>query len=263
MITGDLKSKIDAIWNDFWSGGISNPLEVMDQLTYLLFIKGLDEAQTKAENKANRTGKPIENPVFPKGDFTPSDGVAARPYADLRWSHFKSRPAAEMFEVVDRYVFPFIQQRAANTSHGGHLKDARLTIGKPALLQKAVDGLDALPMDDRDTKGDVYEYMLSKIASAGQNGQFRTPRHIIQLMVEMTAPTPSDTICDPASGTCGFLVAAAEYVQDHHPNLFNSAAQRRHFHEEMFNGYDFDSTMLRIGSMNMELHGVGEPDIAY
>ncbi|QXC60782.1 type I restriction-modification system subunit M [Aquihabitans sp. G128] len=262
MITGELKSKIDAVWNDFWSGGISNPLEVMDQLTYLLFIKGLDEAQTRAENKANRLKLPIENPIFPDGGYTPDGLSEGRPYDDLRWSRFRSLPAAEMHALVDRYVFPFIQSRAAG-SHGRHMRDARLTISKPALLQKAVDGLDAIPMEDRDTKGDVYEYMLSKIASAGQNGQFRTPRHIIQLMVEMTAPTPGDVIVDPASGTCGFLVAAAEYVSDHHPGVLTDPATAKHFHEAMFNGYDFDSTMLRIGSMNMQLHGVQNPDIRY
>jgi type I restriction enzyme M protein len=143
------------------------------------------------------------------------------------------------------------------------MKDARFTIPTPALLAKVVDMLDHVPMDDRDTKGDLYEYMLGKIASAGQNGQFRTPRHIIQLMVALTAPTPKDVICDPASGTCGFLVAAGEHLRDKHPELFNDAAARAHFHTGMFNGYDFDNTMLRIGSMNMALHGVENPDIRY
>jgi type I restriction enzyme M protein len=208
MITGELKSKIDAIWNGFWSGGISNPLEVIEQLTYLLFIKGLDEAQTRVERKANRTGQPIDNPIFPAGDFRPDGATKPRSYGDLRWSRFKNLAPADMYEVVDRYVFPFMQDRADHSTHGKHMKGARLTIPTPGLLAKAVDGIDAVPMDDRDTKGDVYEYMLAKIATAGQNGQFRTPRHIIQLMVAMTAPTPDDTICDPAAGTCGFLVAA-------------------------------------------------------
>lgn len=263
MITGELKSKIDAIWNDFWSGGISNPLEVMEQLTYLLFIKGLDEAQTRAERKANRTGQPIVDPIFPAGEFRPDDATKARPYEDLRWSRFKNLAPADMFELVDKYVFPFMQARAANSTHGKHMRGARLTIPTPGLLAKAVDGIDAVPMDDRDTKGDVYEYMLSKIASAGQNGQFRTPRHIIQLMVAMTAPTPDDTICDPAAGTCGFLVAAGEHIRDHHPSALTDPATAKHFHERMFHGYDFDNTMLRIGSMNMQLHGVDNPAITY
>ena len=263
MITGELKLKIDAVWNDFWSGGISNPLEVMEQLTYLLFIKGLDEQQTLAERKANRTSQPIENPIFPEREFKPDDATIGRPYGDLRWDRFRHLPAQDMYDLVDKYVFPFMQERAANSSHAKHMKGARLTIPTPALLLKAVDGLDGIPMEDRDTKGDVYEYMLSKIASAGQNGQFRTPRHIIQLMVEMTAPTPSDIICDPASGTCGFLVAASEYIRHEHPTALTDAASLRHFQNDMFNGYDFDNTMLRIGSMNMQLHGVQNPNISY
>ncbi|MBP6488730.1 MAG: SAM-dependent DNA methyltransferase [Ilumatobacteraceae bacterium] len=263
MITGELKSRIDAVWNDFWSGGISNPLEVMEQLTYLLFIKGLDEQQTRAENQAQRTGKPIIDPLFPAGTFKPDDNTVGRPYDDLRWTRFKNLAAQDMYEVVDRYVFPFMQARAADSTHATHMKGARLTIPTPALLLKAVDGLDAIPMQDRDTKGDVYEYMLSKIASAGQNGQFRTPRHIIQLMVEMTAPTPSDTICDPASGTCGFLVAAGEYIRTNHEAALLDPVQSKHFHEGMFHGYDFDNTMLRIGSMNLQLHGVQNPQIVY
>lgn len=263
VITGALKTRIDAIWNDFWSGGISNPLEVMEQLTLLLFIRGLDEAQTKAERKANRLGQPIASPIFPEGRFIPDDTTPGRPYEDLRWDRFKHFSAGEMFEVVDRYVFPFIQHRAATSTHGKHMKGARFTIPTPALLQKAVDGLNGIPMEDRDTKGDVYEYMLSKIASAGQNGQFRTTRHIIRLMVEMTAPTPGDTICDPAAGTCGFLVAASEYLRDNHADLFSDADLANHFHRNAFNGFDFDGTMLRIGSMNLQLHGVDNPNVAY
>ena len=264
MITGELKSKIDAVWNDFWSGGISNPLEVMDQLTYLLFIKALDERQTLAENKANRTGEPIEEVIFPKGElFHPEGRARGRPYGDLRWSKFKNMAPTEMYEVINEYVFPFLEERAEKSTHAKHMKDARLSISTAGLLQKAVDGLDAIPMADRDTKGDVYEYMLSKIATAGQNGQFRTPRHIIQLMVEMVAPQPEDTICDPASGTCGFLVAAGEYVRNNHPTALTDEAQAKHFHNKMFSGYDFDNTMLRIGSMNMQLHGVQNPDVSY
>jgi type I restriction enzyme M protein len=264
MVTGELKTKIDAVWNDFWSGGISNPLEVMEQLTSLLFIKGLDEQQTLREHKATRTGLPIEDPIFPDGEvFTPKGMAAGRPYSDLRWSHFKNASAQEMYETVSNYVFPFLQARAANSSHARHMKDARLTIPTPGLLQKAVDGLDAIPMQDRDTKGDVYEYMLSKIATAGQNGQFRTPRHIIRLMVEMMAPTPSDSICDPACGTCGFLVAAREHIERKHPNALTDPDLAKHMHNGMFHGYDFDNTMLRIGSMNMQLHGVQNPKVEY
>ena len=264
VITGELKSKIDAVWNDFWSGGISNPLEVMEQLTYLLFIKALDERQTLAENKANQTGEPIDDVIFPEEEYFHPEGRAkGRPYSDLRWASFKNMAAAEMYEVVDEYVFPFLEQRAEESTHAKHMSGARLSIPTPGLLQKAVDGLDAIPMVDRDTKGDVYEYMLSKIATAGQNGQFRTPRHIIRLMVEMVAPQPDDTICDPASGTCGFLVATGEYIRDNHPSALIDDVKAKHFHNGMFSGYDFDNTMLRIGSMNMQLHGVQNPDVSY
>ncbi len=264
MITGELKSRIDGVWNDFWSGGISNPLEVMEQLTYLLFVKALDERQTLAENKANRTGAAIDEAIFPEGEWFHPDGRArGRPHDDLRWSRFKNMAPAEMYEVVGEYVFPFLHARAEQSTHAQHMSGVRLSIPTPALLQKAVDGLDAIPMEDRDTKGDVYEYMLSKIATSGQNGQFRTPRHIIRLMVEMTAPQPDDVICDPASGTCGFLVAAGEHIRDNHPTTLTDEAQAQHFHNQMFSGYDFDNTMLRIGSMNMQLHGVQNPDVSY
>ncbi|WP_420621893.1 type I restriction-modification system subunit M [Candidatus Poriferisodalis sp.] len=264
MVTGELKRQIDAVWNDFWSGGMANPLAVIEQLTYLLFIKALDEQQTLAENKANRTGEPIEDDIFPEGEeFRPEGRAEGRAYRDLRWSRFKNLPPAEMFDVVENYVFPLLQVRAGQSTHAKHMRDARLAIPTARLLQKAVDGLDAVPMADRDTKGDVYEYMLSKIASAGQNGQFRTPRHILQLMVEMMAPQPDDVICDPASGTCGFLIGAGEHIRREHPSALNRSSMSRHFHNGMFSGYDSDPTMLRIGSMNMQLHGVQNPDISH
>ena len=258
-ITGEIKSKIDSVWDDFWSGGISNPLEVMEQLTYLLYIKGLDEEQTRNERKAARLDAALEDPTFPEG-LDPK----GRDYEDLRWQNFKNMGSAkDMFDVVDNHVFPHIQRLAEGSTHAQHMEDARLTIPTALLLQKVVDGLDAIPMEDRDTKGDVYEYMLGKIATAGQNGQFRTPRHIIQLMVEMMAPKPTDTICDPASGTCGFLVAAGEYVRETHPEALTDAASLEHFNTDMFSGFDFDNTMLRIGSMNLQLHGVQNPNITY
>lgn len=252
MITGELKSKVDTIWNAFWSGGIANPLEVIEQITYLLFIRRLDDLQTLAEKKANRTGQPIENPLFQPGQ------------ADLRWSKFKDFEPGVMHQIVAQGVFPFLQRLGGDGStYSEHMKDARFTIPTPALLSKVVDLLDEIPMNDRDTNGDLYEYMLGKIATAGTNGQFRTPRHIIKLMVDMTAPQPTDQICDPAAGTSGYLVSAAEYVREHHPSVMTDAKQREHFHHGMFHGYDFDSTMLRIGSMNMLMHGVEQPDIRY
>jgi type I restriction enzyme M protein len=259
MLTGELRNKIDAVWNAFWAGGIANPLEVIEQITYLLFMRGLDEAQTREENKANRLGKPIERRIFPKGED--KGGVA---YEEMRWSRLKNKDPAAMFTIVGEHVFPFLRAMAEDgTAHAIHMKGARFTIPTPTLLAKVVDLLAGIPMEDRDTKGDLYEYMLSKIATAGQNGQFRTPRHIIALMVEMTAPGPRDVICDPACGTCGFLVAAGEYLRDNHQKMFHDAASRKHFHDGMFHGFDFDGTMLRIGSMNMVLHGIDDPDIRY
>lgn len=226
-------------------------------------MRGLDEAHTREENKANRLNKPIERRIFPPGkDKIGKNGGIA--YEDMRWSRLKNRDPATMFEIVSEHVFPFLRNMAeADTAHATHMKGARFTIPTPALLAKVVDLLADIPMEDRDTKGDLYEYMLSKIATAGQNGQFRTPRHIIALMVEMMASGPKDVICDPACGTCGFLVAANEYLRDNHPKLFQEKATRDHFHEEIFHGFDFDGTMLRIGSMNMTLHGVDNPDIRY
>lgn len=259
MITGDLRNRIDRIWDAFWAGGIANPLEVIEQITYLLFLRRLDEEQTRAENKARTLKVPIERSIFPAGA-----DERGMPYAQLRWSHFKHAEARAMFDIVSDHVFPFLRNLGGDGSaYGRHMKDARFTIPTPALLAKVVDLIDNVPMEDRDTKGDLYEYMLSKIASAGQNGQFRTPRHIIRLMVEMTAPQPRDIICDPACGTCGFLVAAGEYLRHHHAELFRDDELRRHFHGGLFHGFDFDNTMLRIGSMNMLLHGVENPDIVY
>jgi type I restriction enzyme M protein len=259
MITGELKAQVDRIWDAFWSGGIANPLEVMEQITYLLFIRRLDELQTAKERAARRLSRPIEHAIFPAGEAEPG-----RSYDDLRWSRFKDSEPAEMYETVGQRVFPFLRQLGGDAStYSHHMRDARFTIPTPALLSKVVDLLDDLPMEGRDTKGDLYEYMLSKIASAGQNGQFRTPRQIIQLMVAMTAPTPKDDICDPACGTAGFLVASAEHLRRAHPDVEHDAEARKHFHHSMFHGFDFDSTMLRIGSMNMLLHGIEAPDIRY
>src|ERR1051325_849884 len=201
MITGAIKSQIDQIWNAFWSGGISNPLEVIEQITYLLFLKRLDDLHMLEENRAARFKEPVARRIFPTG----KDGIGkkgGRSYDDLRWSRFKDFAPSEMYEVVGEHVFPFLRTLGGDDStYAQHMKDARFTIPTPALLAKVVDLLDKVPMEDRDTKGDLYEYMLGKIASAGQNGQFRTPRHIIELMVELVAPKVDDIICDPACGT--------------------------------------------------------------
>ncbi|MBL8529213.1 MAG: SAM-dependent DNA methyltransferase [Burkholderiales bacterium] len=264
MLTGEIRGQIDRIWDAFWSGGISNPLEVIEQITYLLFIKRLDDLHTLEENKSRTLKKPMERRIFPEGK-----DPKKKPYEALRWSRFKHFEPKQMFDTVGEHVFPYLRTDLArqlgngDSTYAHHMKDARFTIPTPALLAKVVDLLDHVPMEERDTKGDVYEYMLGKIATAGQNGQFRTPRHIIRLMVELTAPQPTDVICDPACGTAGFLVAAGEYLRERHPNLLHDKKLSEHFNYRMFHGFDFDNTMLRIGSMNMLLHGVENPDIRY
>ena len=259
MLTGELRSQVDKVWDSFWSGGIANPLEVLEQITYLLFLRRLDELQTLEENKSARLGKPVERKIFPDGADT-----RGCKYESMRWSRLKNAAPQEMFKTVNDHVFPFMREIGGDGStYSKQMEGARFTIPTPALLAKVVDLLDQIPMQDRDTKGDLYEYMLGKIASAGQNGQFRTPRHIISLMVSLTVPTPKDTICDPASGTCGFLVGAGEYLREHYPELLVDAKTSKHFNNTMFHGYDFDNTMLRIGSMNMLLHGVENPEITY
>ena len=259
MLTGELRSQVDQLWNAFWTGGISNPLEVIEQITSLLFIRRLDDLQTLEESKAARTRQPMARRMFPEGT-----DPRGRAYEDLRWSRFRNMAPSEMHVVLGEHVFPFLRTLGGDGStYAHHMKDARYTIPTPALLSRVVDMIDRVPMEDRDTKGDLYEYMLGKIATAGQNGQFRTPRHIIRLMVEMTAPTLSDVIVDPACGTSGFLVAAGEYLRKHHARALMAGPAREHFHHDLFHGFDFDGTMLRIGSMNMLLHGVESPDIRY
>lgn len=259
MLTGEIKSQINKIWNAFWSGGVSNPLSVIEQITYLLFIKRLDDLHTLEESKAEALNIEMERRIFPEGE-----DERGRAYEDMRWSRFKNFEPREMMEVVADHVFPFLRTLGEEGStYGTHMQDARIGFNNPGLLAKSVEMLDKIPMDDRDTKGDVYEYMLGKIATAGQNGQFRTPRHIIKLMVELVAPTPGDVICDPAVGTCGFLIAAGEYLRENHGDLFQDDKKRWHFHNRAFHGFDFDPTMLRIGSMNMTLHGVDNPEVSY
>ncbi|MER5768064.1 type I restriction-modification system subunit M [Streptomyces sp. NPDC001985] len=252
MITGELKSKVDRVWDAFWSGGISNPVEVMEQITYLLFIRRLDELQTTKDSLARRGIEPDSSPFFDTGQQA------------YRWKNFKDIDPAEMFATVADGVFPYLRTLGGEGStYSHHMKDARFTIPTPNLLARVVLLLGDIPMHDKDTNGDLYEYMLGKIATAGQNGQFRTPRHIIQLMVEMTEPNLRDTICDPACGTAGYLVGAAEYVKHQHEDALLDARLLHHFNHDMFHGFDFDSTMLRIGSMNMLMHDVESPDIRY
>ena len=257
MITGELKSKVDKLWTTFWNNGISNPLSVIEQISYLLFIKRLDDLEQEKERKAQRLGRAIENPTFAPGQ------------QHIRWSQFKNLDDAEaMLKIVRDGAFPFIKdmgQVTKSSTYAKHMRDAVFLIASPALLAAVIEQIEKIPMADRDTKGDLYEYMLSKLSTAGTNGQFRTPRHIIKMMVELLAPGPREIICDPACGTGGFLVAAAEYLRelkDGDGNLIlNAPGNREHFNSKMFHGFDFDATMLRIGSMNLMLHGIEQPII--
>ena len=252
MITGELRSKIDRIWETFWTGGITNPLEVIEQFTYLLFIKDLDDNETIEESNAELLGIPFE------GMF-PSDKQ------HLRWSKFKNEEAGEMYRIVSEEVFPFIKNIHGDkqSAYSKYMGDAMFKIPTPLMLSKIVDAIDNLDMSDKDAKGDLYEYLLSKVATAGTNGQFRTPRHIIKMMAELMKPTPEDIIVDPAMGTAGFLVGAEEYLREKHNDLFLVQGLKEHFNNKMFNGFDMDRTMLRIGAMNMMLHGVDNPNIQY
>jgi type I restriction enzyme M protein len=256
MITGELKSQVDKIWEAFWTGGISNPLSVIEQFTYLLFVRRLDERQLLEENKANTTGKPLQNIIY-----TPEQ-------KELRWSSFKNKDPESMFEIFTKPVIDgmtvFDHMKQVGDSAGvfaEFMSKATFIIATPRLLDQVVQLIDKINMNDRDTKGDLYEYMLSKIASAGTNGQFRTPRHIIKMMVDMTKPKRDDVICDPSSGTAGFLVAAGEYFRDNHNDLFLDKGFREHFNNEMFNGVEIDDTMIRIGAMNLQLHGIENPNL--
>ena len=253
MITGELRNKIDRIWETFWTGGITNPLDVIEQFTYLLFIKQLDDVETTKENEANFLGVSYET-------MFPSD------CQKYRWSKFKNLGSAdEMYELVANGVFPFIKNlhQDGDSAYAKYMGDAIFKIPTAAILTKIVDGIDKLELGDTDSKGDLYEYLLSKVATAGTNGQFRTPRHIIKMMVALVKPQPDDIIIDPAMGSAGFLIEAQQYLRENHADMLLNAKMREHFNNAMFYGNDMDRTMLRIGAMNMLLHGVDNPNISY
>lgn len=252
MITGELKSQIDKVWEAFWTGGLSNPITVIEQMTYLLFIRRLDELQTQKEAKANLLKTPLEDPLY-----APEEN-------ELRWSHFKNMDPEVMHRLFTKNdgVFDFLRQVGnRSAAFSKFMKGATFMIPTPRLLAQVVEMISNIDMSDRDTKGDVYEYLLSKIASAGQNGQFRTPRHIIRMMVEMVQPRPDDLICDPSCGTAGFLTGAGEYIREHYATDLYTDAVKNHFQEKMFMGMEFDPTMIRIGAMNLMLHGIENPQL--
>lgn len=251
MLTGKIRGQIDQVWEMFWTGGVANPISVIEQISYLLFIRRLDELQRTAEHMSLATGLPIKNPTF-----SPEEKA-------LRWTNFKDKDPDIMLDIVQNKVFPKIKTLHDQGSFAEHMKDAIFMIPSAKLLDQVVQLLDAIDMNDKDTKGDLYEYLLSKLQQSGVNGQFRTPRNIIGMMVELMQPKPGDTICDPSSGTCGFLMAAIEHVKTHHRKEINKPDNRKHFNNRMFTGFDFDKHMLRIGAMNMLLHDIENPSVIY
>ncbi len=251
MLTGKIRNQIDQVWEMFWTGGVANPISVIEQISYLLFIRRLDELQRTAERKAQATGKPLEKSVFGPDE------------QELRWSNFKDKDPDIMMDIVQHKVFPKIKNLQSQGSFAEHMKDAIFMIPSAKLLDQVVQLLSGINMSDKDTKGDLYEYLLGKLNQSGVNGQFRTPRHIIRMMVEIMNPGLDDTICDPASGTCGFLMASVDYIQDNYAAEMTKPVNREHFNNAMFTGYDFDRHMLRIGAMNMLLHGIENPAVHY
>ncbi len=265
MITGDIKNRIDTLWDAFWTGGITNSITILEQMTYLFFMKMLDDAQLKKEATASVFGVEISDPVFGKDMWHNPDTDKDVPYETLRWNVFKNYEPTKMFNVVRNDVFPFIKNlnNSSSSSYSKFMKDAVFMIQNPRTLLKVIEGIDGLDMNNRDAMGDVYEYVLGKMAASGTNGQFRTPRHIIRMMVELMKPTLKDVICDPAMGSAGFIVESAKYVQEVYKQELLKKENTQHFKKGMFHGFDTDSTMLRIGAMNLMLHGADDPDISY
>ncbi len=266
MITGELKNKVDSIWDTIWTGGITSPITVLEQITYLMFMKLLDDNQLKAEAGANALGMQLKKKVFGDGICVISENPHVETeYRNLRWNVFHNFEPGAMFTNVQNYVFPFIKQigDGKDTAFSRYMKDTVFLIPTPKVLAKVVDGIDAMDMNNKDIMGDVYEYLLGKIAAAGENGQFRTPRHIIRMMVELMKPTLEDHILDPAMGSAGFLLESSNYVTKHYSKELMRAENANKFKTEMFSGFDTDQSMLRIGAMNMMLHGVEDPNIKY
>ena len=267
MITGDLKNKIDSIWEIFWTGGLTNPLDVIEQMTYMMFIHDLDDSDNLRAKEAAMLGLPYQS------FFAEEVRIGERTIAgnQLKWSIFHDFPAAKMYSVVQEWVFPFIKNLHGDkdSAYAKYMGDAIFKIPTPLMLDKIVTSMDTMyaqmaQVKSSDIRGDVYEYLLSKLSTAGVNGQFRTPRHIIRMMVDLMEPAPDEVICDPACGTSGFLVAASEYLKDNRKeDVFFNRQNKDHYMNHMFHGFDMDRTMLRIGAMNMMTHGVDNPFIEY
>ena len=267
MITGELKNKIDSLWEIFWTGGLTNPLDVIEQMTYLMFIHDLADTDNIHAKESAMLGLPYQS-IFATevqlGDRT-IEG------SQLKWSVFHDFPAQKMYAVIQEMVFPFIKNLHGDkdSAYSKYMGDAIFKVPTPLILSKIIDAMDDLyhqmsGLKDTDVRGDVYEYLLSKLANSGVNGQFRTPRHIIRMMVELMKPTVDDVICDPACGTSGFLVAAGEYLKENKKDeIFYDKVKKDHYMNHMFHGFDMDRTMLRIGAMNMMTHGISNPFIEY
>ncbi|MBQ1184245.1 MAG: SAM-dependent DNA methyltransferase [Muribaculaceae bacterium] len=265
MITGEIKSRIDSIWDTFWTGGITNSITILEQMTYLFFMKMLDDAQKTKEANASIMGVTVKDPTFKEGLWHNPDTDQDVPYDLLRWSVFRNKDAEEMYRIISRDAFAFIKNLSdgKDSSYSRFMANASFLIQNPRTLTKIVDGIDGLDMNNRDAMGDVYEYVLGKMAASGNNGQFRTPRHIIKMMVDLMQPSLQDTICDPAMGSAGFIVESAKYVQEHYKRELLKTDGMKHYKSGLLHGFDTDSTMLRIGAMNLMLHGVDNPDVEY
>ena len=267
MITGQIKNQIDQIWDTFWeSAGITNPMTVLEQMTYLFFIKLLDDSQIQREVVDNTLGMAhASDDTFKYGLWHNPETNEDVDYEDLRWRRFKQFDPETMYRNMQRNVFPYIKSlnSGEDSAYSRFMGNANFLIASPRALAKIVDGIDTLEMNDRDTMGDVYEYILGKMAASGKNGQFRTPRHIIRMMVELMRPTLHDTICDPAMGSAGFIVEAAKYVKEHYALELMNSSHDAHFRTTMLHGFDTDQPMLRIGAMNLMLHDINNPDVAF
>lgn len=264
MITGDIKQKVDAVWQTFWNNGFTQPSAIFEQMTYLLFMKMLDEKQQEKESIANLTGDKLLDPTFPEGVWHNPSTDQDVPYSEMRWHIFKEMEPARMLNRVRNDVFIFLRHIGGEGSaYSRAMEDTVFQITNARLLSRVVEGIEELVSDGADMMGDIYEYMLSKMAASGTNGQFRTPRHIIRMMVELMRPTLDDTICDPAMGSAGFIMEAAKCIKEHQGNELLNIDVMKRFRSEIFHGSDSDASMLRIGCMNMMLHDVDEPNLYY
>jgi type I restriction enzyme M protein len=262
MITGEIKQKVDVVWQTFWNGGFTAPITILEQMTYLFFMKLLDDKQMKEESNANLFGVKLSDPTFGEGMWKNPESDREVPFSNLRWHIFKDFAPDEMLRTVRNDTFVFLKNMGGSASaYAQAMQDTVFLITDARMLTRVVEGIEGLDMNDSDTMGDVYEYMLGKMAASGTNGQFRTPRHIIRMMVNLMKPTLDDMICDPAMGPAGFVMEAAHYIKEHEQEKLLNEMKLHLYKNEIFHGYDSDGTMMRIGCMNMMLHDVDQPQM--